>query len=280
MTMRFEPAGTIGDGEGATGFREALRGLAVDREDRLLAVGDSEVRVFDPGGGAPRSWATETPGHAVATDSAGRVWIGEMEQVEIFGPEGRRLDAWRDPGQLGLVTAIGFAGDEVYLADASARCIHRYAADGRFLNEIGDRHRKGGFHIPNGVVDFAIDDAGILHVANPGMHRVERFRPDGDLLDHFGRFDGQDPAGFPGCCNPTNLTLDRAGRVIVTEKAGPRAKVYSPEGGLLSVLDDPGYDPAAKNMDCALDSTGRLYVADTARLQIFVFQAVAGERAG
>lgn len=278
--MRFEPAGTIGEGSGTTGFREALRGLAVDRQDRLLAVGDSEVRVFDPDGRPLGSWPTGAPGHAVAVDPADRVWVGEMEQVEIFSPEGSRLDAWREPGQLGLVTAIGFVGEDVFLADASARCIHRYAADGRFLNEIGDRHRKGGFHIPNGVVDFAVDDAGMLHVANPGMHRVERFRADGELLDHFGRFDGQDPAGFPGCCNPTNLTLDPAGRVIVTEKAGPRAKVYSPGGDLLSVLEDPGFDPAAKNMDCALDSRGRLYVADTARLRIFVFRAVAEERAG
>ena len=47
-----------------------------------------------------------------------------------------------------------------FCADASARWIHRYARDGTLRNHIGDRHRKGGFHIPNGVVDFAVDDQG------------------------------------------------------------------------------------------------------------------------
>ena len=39
----------------------------------------------------------------------------------------------------------------------SARWIRRYDGEGRFLNNIGDQHRKGGFHIPNGAVDFAVD---------------------------------------------------------------------------------------------------------------------------
>ena len=47
-----------------------------------------------------------------------------------------------------------------------------------------------------------IDGEGILHVANPGMHRVERYKADGELLGHFGRFDGRDPAGLSGLLQP------------------------------------------------------------------------------
>jgi sugar lactone lactonase YvrE len=187
------------------------------------------------------------------------------------------LETRRDPGRLGLITAIGFSGADVFFADASARCIHRYDPEGEFLNDIGDQHRKGGFHIPNGVVDFAVDAQGILHVANPGMHRVERYNPAGELLGRFGRFDGVDPQGFGGCCNPTNLTVDAAGRVVVTEKAGPRAKVYDAAGQLLSVVAADVFDPAAKNMDVAVDSAGRIYVADTVRLEIRVFQPTPEE---
>jgi sugar lactone lactonase YvrE len=205
------------------------------------------------------------------------VWVGEREQVEIFDSQGGLTDTWRDPGQLGLVTAIGFAGSDVFLADATARWVRRYDQGGRLLNNIGDRHRKGGFHIPNGVVDFAVDDEGILHVANPGMHRVERYSPDGTLLGRFGRFDGRDPEGFPGCCNPTNLTVDDQGRVIVSEKAGPRVKVYDPEGQLLEVVADDVFDPTAKNMDLVVDSRGRIFVADTATLEIRVFEPTGSE---
>jgi sugar lactone lactonase YvrE len=251
--------------------------VAVDATGRLYAVGDSAVKVFDADGGVLRQWATGAPGECVAIGDPGQVWVGQNEQVEVFSPEGERASVWRDPGRLGLVTAIGFGGGDVFLADATARWIRRYGADGSFVNNIGDQHRKGGFHIPNGVVDFAVDEAGVLHVANPGMHRVERYAADGTLLGRFGRFDGRDPAGFPGCCNPTNLTVDDHGRVIVSEKAGPRVKVYDPEGGLLTVVADDVFDPAAKNMDLAVDEAGRLYVADTAALEIHVFEPATGK---
>jgi sugar lactone lactonase YvrE len=251
--------------------------VATDGTGRLYAAGDSSVKVFDAAGDLVRQWATGQPGECVALDDQGRAWVGQREQVEVFSPEGEREDTWRRPGQLGLITAIGFGGGDVYLADATARWVRRYDREGRLLNNIGDQHRKGGFHIPNGVVDFAVDSAGTIHVANPGMHRVERYAADGTLLGRFGRFDGQDPAGFPGCCNPTNLTVDDEGRVIVSEKAGPRVKVYDSEGELLTVVADDVFDPGAKNMDVAVDGDGRIYVAETVTFEICVFEPQARE---
>jgi sugar lactone lactonase YvrE len=268
-----------GRGLTSSQFHHALRGVALDGAGHVYAVGDNVVRVFDVDGAVARQWATTLPGECVSLDPSGRVWVGEKEQVEIFSSQGDRVDTRRDPGRLGLVTAIGFGGGDIFLADATARWIRRYDGEGRLLNNIGDRHRKGGFDIPNGVVDFAVDEDGVLHVANPGMHRVERYAADGTLLGRFGRFDGQDPAGFPGCCNPTNLTVDAQGRVIVTEKAGPRLKVYSPEGELLAVVADDVFDPNAKNMDVAVDVSGRIFVADTATLAIHVFEPVGREEA-
>ena len=271
--MKFRPTRRIGGkGPAPHQFARALRGLAFDGEGRLHAVGDSAVKVFDAEGGLVRQWTTGRPGECVAIDGSGDVWVGQEEQVEIYSTGGELRDTWRDPGTLGLVTAIGFGDGDVFLADATARWVRRYDREGNLLNNIGDQHRKGGFHIPNGVVDFAVDGDGNLRVANPGMHRVERYAPDGTLLGRFGRFDGQDPAGFPGCCNPTNLTIDGKGRVVVSEKAGPRVKVYDPEGQLLTVVADDLFAPSAKNMDLAVDGTGRIYVADTVTLEVCVFE--------
>jgi len=278
--MTYQTTQTFaGKGNRDDQFTRALRGLAVDSEDRLYAVGDEVVKVFDAAGSLLGQWPTGVAGYSVAV-AGDEVWVGQAGQVEIFSTEGRLRDTWRDGERLGLVTAIGFAGDDVLLADAAARCIRHFERGGRFLNNIGDQHRKGGFHIPNGVVDFAVDAEGVVHVANPGMHRVESYKPDGELLGRFGRFDGVDPAGFPGCCNPTNVALgpsdvphgDR-GRVFVTEKAGPRAKVYDAEGTFLEVIAaEEAFDATCKNMDLAIDSRGRVYVADTVRLQILVFE--------
>jgi len=260
-------------------FTEAIRGIWVDGEDRLYAVGDTALKVFGPDGELLREWKTRQPGYCVAIDGKGAVWVGEPRRVEVFDPQGTLLETRRDPERINLVTAIGFVGEDALFGDAPARCIHRYDPQGAFVNAIGDKHRKGGFHIPNGVVDFAVDGEGVVHVANPGMHRVERYSAGGELLGRFGHFDGRDPAGFPGCCNPTNLTVDARGRVVVTEKAGPRAKVYDPAGELLAVVASDVFDAEAKNMDVAVDSRGRIFVADTARLEIRVFEPVAGEAA-
>jgi sugar lactone lactonase YvrE len=278
--VEFRPARRIGGrGQAPHEFERTLRGVAVDDAGRVYAAGDSGVKVFGAEGELLRQWATRLPGESVAVDPEGRVWVGEHGQVEIHDARGDLTDTWRDAGRLGLVTAIGFGRGGVFLADASARLIRRYDRDGRFLTNIGDRQRKGGFHIPNGVVDFAVDAGGTVHVANPGMHRVERYSSDGTLLGHFGRFDGRDPAGFPGCCNPTNLALDANGRVIVSEKARPRVKIYSPDGQLVTVVADDVFEPAAKNMDLAVDSRGRVHVVDTVALEICVFEPKAREAA-
>lgn len=258
-----------GRGQAKHQFAESLRGLAIGGSGNVYAVGDRTVKVFSPTGDLLDQWATERPGFSIAVDHEGQVWVGQAGQVEICHRTAPP-EFWRD-NTLGPVTAIAFWDDNVFLADASARFIRRYDRRRRWQNAIGDRHRKGGFHIPNGVVDFSVDDGGIVHVANPGMHRVERYRSDGELLGHFGRFDGRDPQGFPGCCNPTNLALDARGRVFVSEKAMPRVKVYDPSGDLLAVLADSGFDPAAKNMDLTVDADGHVYVADTETLRIHVF---------
>ena len=130
-----------------------------------------------------------------------------------------------------------------------------------------------GLLIPNGMVDFAVDAQGVIHVANPGKHRVERYRPTGELLGHIGRFHGTDPAGFGGCCNPTNVAV--RDRVYVTEKAGPRAKVYDFGGNLQAVIASDTFDPNCKNMSVAVDGRGTVYVADTVKLTIHAFEPVA-----
>jgi hypothetical protein len=271
--MPYSHVRTIaGRGAGPGQFRSALRALDVDAQDRLYAAGDSEIKVYDQSGALVRRWATATAPHSVAVGPDGRVFAGEAGQVEIFGDTGRLSETWRHARWFGRVTAIGFsAAGDVLLADAAARIIRHFDADGMFINDIGAGNRMKGFQIPNGVLDFSVDGAGAIVASNPGRHRVERHAIDDLPLGSFGRFDGIDPAGFSGCCNPTNLTVHR-GLVYVTEKAGPRAKVYDAAGRLLTVIASSPFDPNCKNMDIAVDRSGRVYVVDTVRLEILAFE--------
>ncbi len=279
--MTYRRTGTIaGRGDAADQFSSALRGIAIDSKDMLYAVGDGCVKVFQTDGKFQRTWPTARPGVSIAVRSDGAVFVGQEGQIEVFDAEGRRTALWSDAERLGLVTAIAFAKDDVIAADAKACCLRRFDAAGNFRNDIGAAPERRSFLIPNGVLDLAIDGAGVIHAANPGKHRIERFSLDGERLGHVGRFDGRDPAGFPGCCNPTNITLARDGTIFVTEKANPRAKVYAADGSLLAVISDNDFDLNCKNMDVAVDSAGNVYVVDTVALHVCVFAPQTASTAG
>jgi sugar lactone lactonase YvrE len=265
-----------GKGSAPGQFAGALRGLAVDAHGQLYAAGDAEIKVFDAAGRLRRRWSTSRPVHAVAVASHaagdGLVYAGEERQIEIFDGTGKLVNTWRDETLLGRVTAIGFVKDGVLAGDAADRAIRHFDRNGKFRNTIGKDNPVHGLLIPNGVVDFAVDAQGVIHAANPGKHRVERYLPTGELLGHIGRFHGTDPAGFGGCCNPTNVAV--GDRIYVTEKAGPRAKVYGFDGSLQAVIAAAPFHPNCKNMSVAVDARGVVYVADTVRLAIFVFEPV------
>jgi sugar lactone lactonase YvrE len=271
--MQYKQVQLIGGkGTGPGQFAAELRAIAVDQHGQIYAAADSHISVFDAAGRPKRRWPAAGPVHSVAVANDGTVYAGEILQIEIFDAAGKLLHTWRDEALLGRVTAIGFVQGSVLVADAAGRAIRRFDPRGRFLNNIGKDNPVNGFLVPNGVLDFAVDAHGIIHVANPGKHRVERYTPGGELLGHIGSFHGTDPAGFGGCCNPTNVAVSE--RLYVTEKAGPRAKVYDFSGELQAVIAADVFDPNCKNMSMAVDHRGRVYVADTVKLAIFVFEPV------
>lgn len=251
-------------------FTTSLRGIAVDGNGRVYAAGDSEVKVFDRQGKLERRWQTAKSCHAVAIAPDNRVFVGEAGQVEIFDGGGKPVGTWRDPELLARVTAIGFHKTSVFFGDAAHRSIRRYE-NGVYTNTIGANNAKGGFHIPNGVVSFGVDIDGVIHAANPGNHRVERYAASGESLGHIGRFDGIDPAGFPGCCNPTSVAVAGRDRIYVTEKAGPRVKAYDFSGKLLSIIATTDFDSNCRNMAIAARAHGPVYVTDPVRLAILAF---------
>ena len=62
-----------GKGTAPDQFADALRGLAIGPDDRLYAVGDTDVRVFSTQGKLLHRWRTERPGYGVAVAEDGTV---------------------------------------------------------------------------------------------------------------------------------------------------------------------------------------------------------------
>ena len=258
----------------ATHFAYTLNGLALDRAGLLYAAGDSAIEVFYPTGRLVRRIPTARPVLSVAVADDGSVYTGHQGEIEVFTADGKAIRTWREPNLLGKVTQIGFFQNNIFVGDVFDRSIRRFDRHGKFQNNIGKDNPLGGLAVPNGIVSFSIDTQGIIHAANPGKHRVEKYTMEGALQGHIGRFDGIDPAGFTGCCNPTNVAVV-PNAIYVTEKANPRAKVYDAAGKLGAVIADKVFDPNCKNMSIAADRQSRVYVADTVKRSIFVVQASA-----
>lgn len=273
--MEYRRVRIIGDGAaGQEWFQSAIRGIAVDASRRLYVVGDQHLAVFGTDGVLVDRRPTERAGFCVAVDTKGSVYVGEEEQIEIFDLSGKTARAWRDSKRLGHVTSIGFNDQWILVADTASRYIYRFDGNGRWISDVAGADGPRGFVIPNGHLDFAVDKDGVIHAPNPGKHRVERYSLEGKLLGQFGRW-GAGIEDFSGCCNPTNLALHPDGRIVVSEKAAPRVKLYNRNGHLSSHIPADEFDPTCKNMDLAVDKDGLLYVVDTARRQILVFEAAS-----
>lgn len=167
--MQYRQVQTIGGkGLAPDRFTATLRGLAVNEHGQIYAGGDAEIKVFDSAGRLQRRWPTSGPVLSVAVASDGTVYVGQPGQIGIFTGAGKPLHTWRDEKLLRRVTAIGVSQDYVLAGDAADRSIRRFDRSGKFLNNIGKDSPLNGLLIPNGVVDFAIDVHGKVHVANPG----------------------------------------------------------------------------------------------------------------
>lgn len=279
--MTYRQARIIGGrGSGPDQFETLLAGLAIASKDELHVATDGQVKVFDSAGQLLGRWNTGKAGYCVAVESDGTVWVGEAGRIERFDAAGKLIDRWEDATRLGLVTSIAFTDKLVLVADSADRCIRCYTKEGAWRNDIGKQTNTRGFIVPNGHLDFAVDARGVIHACHPGKHRVERYTLDGLLVGHFGRFGMVKPEDFPGCCNPTNVALSPHGDVIVTEKAPPRLKVYNGRGELQAWVGPDAFDPNGKNNDVAVDSRGRIYVADTRRLAVVVFEPEGSASAG
>jgi hypothetical protein len=62
----------------------------------------------------------------------------------------------------------------------------------------------------------------------------------------------------------------------VTEKADPRARLFDFSGNLVAEVDGGAFNPFCRNMDIAVDGSGRVLVTDTVKLQVLVFEPARG----
>lgn len=184
-------------------------------------------------------------------------------------------------------TAVAIGPDGlVYFSELHSGPIARVNADGRFATIAGSGF--SGFNMESGPATsvrlwnptgITFDRQGNLYIADQTNHRVRRVTPDGNLTTIAGTSAG---AGFSGdggpatsaqLNRPTDVKVDRAGNIYISDMSNHRVRRIDPQGIITTFAGDgePGRGPdgvpaasSSLNMPTglALDANGRLYIVD------------------
>jgi hypothetical protein len=274
--------------------RPSPRCLDLSKDERLFIGAGRYLTEHTLDGTQVSEIALDGEPRCIAAATDGRLYIGLRERIEVYDRKGRRLEGWESPGKKAYFTGLAATETDVFVADAGSRAVLRYDRSGKLKARIGERDKERnvpGFIVPSPFFDVELGPEGLLHVTNPGRHRVEAYTADGDLELVWGK-PGAAIENFCGCCNPINLALLSDGRVVTFEKGIPRVKVYGADGTLDSVVAGAeAFEENAKvcgpndctlgGLDGVVDAKGRIYILDFVAGEVRVMEsnkARAGEK--
>jgi hypothetical protein len=195
---------------------------------------------------------------------------------------------WTVPADNAILTSVVMDKTDVFVADAVNKMVWRLDRAGNVVGKIGQKdpdRNIPGIVIPSAYFDIAAYPDGLLRVVNPGRHWIEAYTTGGDREWYWGT-SGVSIEGFSGCCNPVALAVLPDGGFVTAEKGLVRVKVYDADGEFVGVVAGPeqlGWigpmrvcktpeECKAKGFDIAVDNQGRIYILDTVRNIVRIFE--------
>jgi sugar lactone lactonase YvrE len=219
-------------------------------------------RVGSNGSANGQLWSPQ----GVGVNSAGKIFIANGPDVEIFSSSGEFLNSFGGsglgPGQFGEPSALAIdASDNVYVADANLGRIQKFTSDGTFISAFGP---IGEFSNPLGV---AVASNGNLYVVDTGNSRIRILDPLGNAVATFGA-NGTSTGQFDW---PGAIALDENNNVYVVDTYNYRVQVFNSNGEYVRHFGTQGTGNGQLNepFGIALDELGNIYVSDLTRIQKF-----------
>jgi DNA-binding beta-propeller fold protein YncE len=206
----------------------------------------------------PYGMAT-TPGQIFVCDTT-------ISAVEIVDLAKRRIHYFKPGGEATLGTPINIAIDTDgtrYITDTRRNQVLIFAKDERYLGALGARDEMR----PVGV---AVSSKR-LYVTDLNNHCLRVYdKANRELLFTVPRDGDDERAQLFG---PTNVALDPAGNIYVSDTRGFFVNVYDPEGKYIRTIGEQGLSPGKFSLPkgIAVDRAGRVYVVDanTQVIQLF-----------
>ncbi len=221
--------------------------VAMDKAGLLYVLQRGEkadpVLVVDQNGRIIRSWGKgmfQIP-HSIRIDPSGNIWTVDASSSMIFKftPLGEKLMeisvGGQPAGKTGFTgtTDIAFAPNgHLYISDGYGNArILEYTAGGKRLREWGSAGTgPGQFRQPHGI---AVDDSGIVYVADRQNGRLQRFDPTGKYLGMWANLGMVTTVSFSGGA----LWIGTQQRNEPTGAAGWLMKIDRRSGKILGHID-------------------------------------------
>ena len=175
----------------------------------------------------------------------------------------RVVTAWGSAGfgagQFAAVTGVASSGNVVYVADAGAGRVQRFATGGALLGSFGSPGGGPGQFAGPGQV--AADAFGSVYVTDPASARVQRFTAEGDFVRSW----GTPGTGEGQFLAPDGVAVDSSGSVYVVDPQSNRVQRFTADGAFVTVWGTTGTGPGqfSAARDVAVDAFGDVYVVDS-----------------
>lgn len=220
------------------GARNGPEGIAIDRAGTILVTdgGASKVLQIFPGGKIVRvlsngAFRFDDLGH-IAVDRDGTIYVSEAGPNLIlkFRGDGTIVDQWHRPKGTGSdawggpETIAAQPNGHLVVEDWANRRIEILSNDGTNVAIFGKAGRGDGEFINS--AGLGVDAQGNIYVADAGLHRVQKFDPDGRFVSVVA-----DERIFKAG-GPTAVAVDSAGNLFSPD--GKSIVKYTQDGKLLA----------------------------------------------
>jgi sugar lactone lactonase YvrE len=264
----------------ADGQLASPRGLAVATDGVYVVERDNaRVQKFTPQGafvwkaGSNGGSNGQLSGPLGIAVNGGRVYVADTNnrRIAVFdAANGKFLknigQGGNDLNQLLAPVAVAFDSEgKMFVADSGNRRIQVYAKDetpARMIAGASGREDAFGTLGPGGVI---VDGQNTVWASDPSNHRLMQFDFNGKYVRQIGS-----PPDMPvQMQSPMGLALDSAGQVYAADPPARQIFIFGADGELAGahssdLLLEPSY--------VAVDSSGRLYVVDTASLRVVLIK--------
>jgi len=191
---------------------------------------------------------------ALAVGTSGQLFAGQLlvahtDQLTVYTMDGKPEWSVPFPDEKSAVYSIALTDHAVYAADTGKRLIHQFNGQGQLLRSFGQLPEKTsesaetfpGFAVYLSPITLTVNrKTGLLHITNPGKHRIETFTPEGYWEPSLSWGEASsDLSGFAGCCNPVSIATLEDGKVVTAEKFITRVKVFFTNKRLDCVVAGP-----------------------------------------